>query len=184
MTINSSRRWRVVALSIIIEALVAVGVIWIIRPHDAAPTFATFRAPSTATGVSWATATVTSGPARHNSAVSMVVVNGSAHAMVITSISSSVAATGMLHVDRNLCDPHEVMTTLSTMEISAHRGVHLGLHGAGAMLMNVQSSLHRGAHVTLVVRWLDGAGTRHVSEVDATVIPAPAHLQYTAPMAM
>ena len=172
-------RWKWIALTLVVEAVLAVGLIWLIRPRSATPVVHTFAAVRDESGLLLSTPAVTATSGHHNSAVLLTIVNNTSEAITVTSLSSPLSTRGMLHVDPNMCDPASVMTQIPSLRLPARRGVHLGLRGAGAMLLSLRAPVVVGERVPLTVTWWDARGVVHVTSITAPVIPAPAHLQYT-----
>jgi copper(I)-binding protein len=145
------------------------------------PAGATSRAhlvPNGSGGVLVSRATLTAARAGANSAVSLRFLNRTHHRILIRSVSSPLAAAGMIHFDVNMCQDGSVMIMVPDIVVSAHHRVKLSTRGMGAMLRGVRTGLVRGAHVLLAVNWTDADGHRFVTWVKAKVVRRPRHLHF------
>lgn len=175
---------KLIALSLVAEAVVAVGLIWIIRPTSSPIKNLTQHASHLAPGVVISDISVTTALRHQNSALRLTIANGTNNAIILNSVSSPHSRRAMLHYDVNMCGSGSSMTTLPNVEIGPHEIAHLGYRGLGAMLLALDHQWSVGSQVVLTVNWLDALGRDHQMPVTASVVAQPPHLQYVTASSM
>jgi copper(I)-binding protein len=180
----TSRRIKIVAATLVIEALLAVGLIWVIRPSSSLPANLTQHSSKLAPGIVVSAVTVTTAHHHENSAVRLTIANGTNEAIILNSVSTPLSRRAMLHYDVNMCGTGSSMTPMPNVEIGAHEVAHLGYRGLGAMLINLNQPWTVGSHIELDINRHDYHGRNRTMQVIALVVSQPPHLQYVSATSM
>ena len=128
--------------------------------------------------VSVADATVTSAAKNGMSAVSMNFSNGMKGPIDIVSVTAPLAKIGMLHYDQNMCQGNSTMVRIPNVVDPSGNLLAFSTRGFGAMLMGLHRGITSHQKLELDVTWADPTGRRHLSIVDAVVVPPPAHIHF------
>ena len=157
--------------------LVGVVALAVVLTHARGSATATTPAITVPGGrVAIANVTLSANTRKGRSAISLQLANGTAGQIALTSVSSSVATSSMLHFDTNMCQGNSAMIHLNEIDVTPNHVQVLGYRNQGAMLAGLRQTLTPGQRVEVTVTWRDARGARQSQTVAALVVKPPANL--------
>jgi copper(I)-binding protein len=128
--------------------------------------------------------TVTAASKNGDSAVILTLFNGTAHAILVHSVASSVARSDMVMIDNNMCMGNNTMIRLTDIYIARDWTQKLSYKAQGAMLIGLRQTLKKGQQIPLSITWSENISNSklHTTLVTALVVRPPNGLQFGGQM--